>query len=225
MSWKLLETFDGPMLPRAERSPGLHMSELVHDVAVGREWLKAHSAASDSDALPWKLWEEGLMWERSVAEWLERNRDHTIIHGEGHLMEQVTWINGIEIFYTPDIIETNGWLNKESGKWSIWECKRCGCYCPADIKRYDNPYDACRQQADRYQNLVNTLQRFELQLKAYCYAFGSTRGVLAIDFPYGAGDRKPIRGAWDRVYNEVELRQNWFWITQALKARLAKGVR
>lgn len=181
----LIETGIPDIRPMLGRSPGIHVSNIIHELAVRYRHYDPEDLLADpaSGMVRMKL---GAAWEYALIEmWKAEDPEEYTQPGEAEL-------DGIP--GTADLI-VGGWSIANPRRRKIREVK-------------------ITWMSSAHEPNGPKFWRFWAQGKAYCRIHGLTRCQLDVTHVNGncRDKRSPVRHLWEREFTRAELLQNWIML-------------
>ncbi len=185
--WVLASDRLDSILPMTDRSHGIHVSQVIHKLAVAQGLYKERDETTDTDRLRMEL--GNIMEAAQIARLCEDEPDRYTVPGE---------ITVDDIHQTPDLVDLGGW-DKEIEQ----------TLDPAVVEMKFT-YKSCRHHPTDAK-----LWTYATQLKCYCRSFGLSHGELRVCYVNGDWRHDsplgfvPVYHRWRARFSDEELERNW----------------
>lgn len=183
------------LLPMQDRSPGTHVSDIIHSLCLRLGHYVDDGSLPDMTRL-----QMGNAWERAVASMYEESDPNR-------------WAKGWEVcldgvYGTPDFIDLHP---NERG---AWEYSAETSICQEDANA-DFSVEECKCTWMSARNDIHSEKfwKYKVQLMAYCKMLGACLGHLHVLFVNGEYEKgvlgTPVYRVWRAEFTQGQLDQNW----------------
>lgn len=208
--WGLISTSLPDLLPMRNRSPGIHVSDVIHDLCVRLGHYK-RSPHTENTTSRWQL---GCALEDAIAERFARDAPSNYMRG--FELQQ----DGL--YLTPDLLHVEPsrltvvevkltWVSSRNWPVEITDCDM------SQLTHNVAQQVVAQYKANNSESSTKTYFKYELQLAAYCYALQTCYGQLITVMPMGAYryDEFEVHArTWNVEFTPEELRDRWKLLLQ-----------
>lgn len=202
---RLIATSLPDLLPMRDRSSGLHVSDVIHDICVRLGDYERSEGGPEMSRL-----QLGCALEDAIKRRYTEDRPGEYVQGFE------TQLDGL--YLTDDLLCLCPWrVHEIKFTWMSSRAWPCGID-DVDLSPLTNPARQAivnQYHADGGEHLESKYRKYWLQGASYCHARGTNTCHLTVIHAMGAyRDFRVDARTWERVWTDDELRDNWSLITR-----------